>query len=71
MWVVCRLRLGMSFFIAAFFWLASSPIQGALINLHGTYWPAAVFSGSMVLTGVAMMLVARTLVTRRTRRQRV
>ncbi|KAJ7902776.1 major facilitator superfamily domain-containing protein [Mycena olivaceomarginata] len=65
------LRLGMSFFVAAFFWLASSPIQGALINLHGTYWPAAVFSGSMVLTGVAMMLVARTLVTRRTGRQRV
>ncbi|KAJ7090781.1 major facilitator superfamily domain-containing protein [Mycena belliarum] len=60
------LRLGMGFFCASFLWLASAPIQGALIHVHGTYWPAAVFSGSAVLTGVAMMLVARILVGRRT-----
>ncbi|KAJ6589024.1 major facilitator superfamily domain-containing protein [Mycena capillaripes] len=60
------LRLGMSFFCASFFWLASSPIQGALIKLHGTYWPAAVFSGTVVLAGVGLMAVARVLVGRRT-----
>ncbi|KAJ7499971.1 major facilitator superfamily domain-containing protein [Mycena latifolia] len=62
------LRLGMAFFCASFFWLASAPIQGALIKLHGTYWPAAVFSGSAVLAGVALMVVARGLVVRRTGR---
>ncbi|KAJ6510502.1 major facilitator superfamily domain-containing protein [Mycena sanguinolenta] len=60
------LRLGMAFFSASFFWLASSPVQGALINLHGSYWPAALFSGCVVLTGVAMMAVSRILVRRRT-----
>ncbi|KAJ7262738.1 major facilitator superfamily domain-containing protein [Mycena haematopus] len=60
------LRLGMAFFSASFFWLASSPVQGALIKLHGTYWPAAVFSGAIVLAGVVMMVVARILVGRRT-----
>ncbi|KAJ7151801.1 major facilitator superfamily domain-containing protein [Mycena crocata] len=60
------LRLGMAFFCTSFFWLAGSPIQGALIKLHGTYWPAAVFSGSAVLLGVGMMCVARGLVVRRT-----
>ncbi|KAF7361334.1 MFS monocarboxylate [Mycena sanguinolenta] len=63
------LRLGMAFFSASFFWLASSPVQGALINLHGTYWPAALFSGCIVLTGVAMVVVSRILVCRRTGNQ--
>ncbi|KAF8131288.1 major facilitator superfamily domain-containing protein [Mycena galopus ATCC 62051] len=63
------LRLGMAFFSASFFWLASSPIQGALIKLHGTYWPAAVFSGSVVFCGVVMMVIARMLVVRRTAKQ--
>ncbi|KAJ6584406.1 major facilitator superfamily domain-containing protein [Mycena capillaripes] len=62
------LRLGMAFFCTSFFWLASSPIQGALIKLHGTYWPAAVFSGAVVLAGVGMMAVARVMVGRRTGR---
>ncbi|KAJ7140705.1 major facilitator superfamily domain-containing protein [Mycena epipterygia] len=61
-----RLRFGMAFFCTSFFWLAGAPIQGALIRLHGTYWPAAVFSGSAVLVGVAMMVVARVLVGRET-----
>ncbi|KAJ7457803.1 major facilitator superfamily domain-containing protein [Mycena latifolia] len=60
------LRLGMAFFCTSFFWLAGAPVQGALIKLHGTYWPAAVFSGSAVLAGVALMGVARVLVGRRT-----
>ncbi|KAF8147802.1 beta-lactamase/transpeptidase-like protein [Mycena galopus ATCC 62051] len=55
------LRLGMAFFCTSFCWLASSPIQGALIKLHGTYWPAAVFSGSVVLAGVGMIVIARVL----------
>ncbi|KAJ7731319.1 major facilitator superfamily domain-containing protein [Mycena maculata] len=62
------LRLGMAFFCTSFFWLAGAPMQGALINLHGTYWPAAVFSGSTVLAGVALMGAARGLVGRRTGR---
>ncbi|KAJ7140710.1 major facilitator superfamily domain-containing protein [Mycena epipterygia] len=60
------LRFGMAFFCTSFFWLAGSPIQGALIQLHGTYWPTAVFSGSAVFVGVAFMVVARLLAARRT-----
>ncbi|KAJ6608126.1 major facilitator superfamily domain-containing protein, partial [Mycena sp. CBHHK59/15] len=60
------LRLGMAFFCTSFFWLAGSPIQGALIRINGSYWPAAVFSGTVVLVGVAMMGVARVMMGRRT-----
>ncbi|KAJ7431045.1 major facilitator superfamily domain-containing protein [Mycena galericulata] len=59
------LRLGMGFFCTSFFWLAGSPIQGALIAVNGSYLPAAVFSGSVVLVGVALMGVARVMVGRR------
>lgn len=55
----------MAFFCTSFFWLAGSPIQGALIQLHGTYWPAAVFSGSAVFVGVALTVVARLLAAQR------
>ncbi|KAJ7140842.1 major facilitator superfamily domain-containing protein [Mycena epipterygia] len=66
---VMGLRLGMTHFCASFFWLASAPIQGALIRLNGTYWPTAVFSGSAVFAGMAMMVVARVLVGRKTNRR--
>jgi hypothetical protein len=59
----------MALFCTSFFWLAGSPIQGALIKLHGTYLPAALFSGTSVLIGVALMAVARVLVGRRTGRR--
>lgn len=53
------LRLGMMFFLTSFFWLASSPIQGTLIRMHGTFWPAAVYGGACVALGVGSMLAAR------------
>ncbi|KAJ7067277.1 major facilitator superfamily domain-containing protein [Mycena amicta] len=61
------LRLGMAFFCTSFCWLASAPVQGALIHLNGSesYWPAGVFSGTVVLLGVVMTCVARVLVGRR------
>ncbi|KAF7312629.1 MFS monocarboxylate [Mycena indigotica] len=62
-------KLGMAFFVTSFCWLASAPVQGALIRRRpgGTdeYWPAGVFSGAMVLLGVAMIGVARWIVGRR------
>ncbi|KAE9407187.1 MFS general substrate transporter, partial [Gymnopus androsaceus JB14] len=61
------LRLGMMFFSTSFFWLVSSPIQGALIGIDGSYWPLCVFSGSTVLLGVVFMLVSRYLVQKETR----
>ncbi|KAF7324139.1 MFS monocarboxylate [Mycena kentingensis (nom. inval.)] len=60
-------RLGMAFFTTSFCWLASSPVQGALIRARGgeTYWPAAVFSGSMVLLGTAFAVASRAMIARR------
>lgn len=58
----CRLRLGMMFFSTSFFWLVSSPIQGALIGIEGSFWPVCVFSGSTVILGVFFMLFSRFLV---------
>ncbi|KAJ7038563.1 major facilitator superfamily domain-containing protein, partial [Mycena alexandri] len=60
------LRLGMMFFCSSFAWLASSPIQGALLKVDPTYRAASIFSGCVVLSGVSMVLVARVLVGRRT-----
>ncbi|KAJ3860164.1 hypothetical protein EV359DRAFT_49653, partial [Lentinula novae-zelandiae] len=56
------LRLGMMFFSTSFFWLVSSPIQGALIGIEGSFWPVCVFSGSTVILGVFFMLLSRFLV---------
>ncbi|KIY43843.1 MFS general substrate transporter, partial [Fistulina hepatica ATCC 64428] len=58
------LRLGMMFFCTSFFWLVSSPIQGALINVNGQYWPAVVFSGTAVVVGVLSLLGSRHLAAR-------
>ncbi|KAF9266174.1 MFS general substrate transporter [Marasmius fiardii PR-910] len=58
------LRLGMMYFVTSFFWLASSPIQGVLIRMHGEFWPAAVFGGSCVALGVCCMLIVRYLTAR-------
>ncbi|KAF9067640.1 major facilitator superfamily domain-containing protein [Rhodocollybia butyracea] len=60
------LLLGMMFFSTSFFWLVSSPIQGALIGNSETYWPVCVFSGSVVMLGVGFMLVSCLLVRRET-----
>ncbi|KAJ4479062.1 MFS general substrate transporter [Lentinula aciculospora] len=56
------LRLGMMFFSTSFFWLVSSPIQGALIGIGGSFWPVCVFSGSTVILGVFFMVLSRYLV---------
>ncbi|KAJ3885820.1 major facilitator superfamily domain-containing protein, partial [Lentinula edodes] len=56
------LRLGMMFFSTSFFWLVSSPIQGALIGIESSFWPVCVFSGSTVILGVLFMLFSRFLV---------
>ncbi|KAJ3740821.1 major facilitator superfamily domain-containing protein [Lentinula detonsa] len=53
------LRLGMMFFSTSFFWLVSSPIQGALIGIDGSYWSICVLSGSTVILGVFFMLLSR------------
>ncbi|KAJ3715914.1 major facilitator superfamily domain-containing protein [Lentinula guzmanii] len=53
------LRLGMMFFSTSFFWLVSSPIQGALIGIDGSYWSICVLSGSTVILGVCFMLLSR------------
>ncbi len=66
-----RLRLGMMFFSTSFFWLVSSPIQGALIGINGSYWPVAVFGGSTTILGVGFMLMSRYLVRRETSTWRV
>ncbi|KAK7470141.1 hypothetical protein VKT23_001581 [Stygiomarasmius scandens] len=58
------LRLGMLYWLTSFFWLVSSPIQGALIRLHHTYWPAAVFSGTCVILGVACIFTTRVMVSK-------
>ncbi|KAJ7598478.1 major facilitator superfamily domain-containing protein [Mycena floridula] len=52
-------RLGMLFFISAFFWLASAPLQGALIHINGSYWPASVFGGCIVAVGVGCLIISR------------
>ncbi|KAJ3777366.1 major facilitator superfamily domain-containing protein [Lentinula raphanica] len=58
------LRLGMMFFSTSFFWLVSSPIQGALIGTDGSYLTVCMFSGSTVVLGVCFMLFSRFLVRR-------
>ncbi|KIK64765.1 hypothetical protein GYMLUDRAFT_400592 [Collybiopsis luxurians FD-317 M1] len=65
------LRLGMMFFSSSFFWLVSSPIQGALIGVKGSFWPLCVFSGSTVILGVGFMSISRILVQRETRSWKV
>ncbi|KAF7289591.1 MFS monocarboxylate [Mycena chlorophos] len=53
-------RIGMALFCTSFCWLASSPVQGALINVgRGSYWPVAAFSGGTVIFGVLVIGVAR------------
>nr|GAT46544.1 MFS monocarboxylate [Mycena chlorophos] len=53
-------RIGMALFCTSFCWLASSPVQGALINVgSGSYWPVAAFSGGTVIFGVLVIGVAR------------
>ncbi|KAM0753790.1 MFS general substrate transporter [Meredithblackwellia eburnea MCA 4105] len=59
------LRLGMAFFSTSFCWLASAPIQGALIRTRGGYWACAGFSGGTVFLGVGFILAARHLASRR------
>ncbi|THU91895.1 MFS general substrate transporter [Dendrothele bispora CBS 962.96] len=65
------LRLGMLYWLTSFFWLVSSPIQGALIRVHHTYWPAAVYSGTCVALGVGCMIISRQMVSRQKGSSRV
>ena len=55
------------FFVSSTAWLASSPIQGALIQSGGgdNYWKAAVFCGVTTIAGASSLLVTRHLAIKR------
>ncbi|KAG9127643.1 hypothetical protein FRC07_011229, partial [Ceratobasidium sp. 392] len=53
------LRMGLAFFVLGFSALTGTPIAGALLSTHFTWWKPIVFSGVVVLAGAALLAAAR------------
>ncbi|KAL4262826.1 Proton-linked Monocarboxylate Transporter [Pleurotus pulmonarius] len=58
-------RIGFGMFIIGFALLTGTPITGALLNAPGYTWDRAIiFSGVVILVGVALLVVSRSMATK-------
>jgi len=58
-------RMGIAFFMTSFACLTGPPIDGALLNGGFSWFKPIVFSGTIILGGVPLLIVARSLQVRR------
>jgi len=64
-------RMGLAYFVTSFSYLTGPPIAGALLN-NGTHWfKPIIFSGTIMLVGVPILFMARSMQVSRRRTQRV
>ncbi|KAJ7829436.1 MFS general substrate transporter [Mycena olivaceomarginata] len=64
--VLARSRIGIAMFLSSIPLLTGAPLQGALLHPPDyTWWRGVTFSGVVQLTGVALLVVSRSMVARR------